>query len=161
MIVTDSVIPLPAQQDDHSAAPQDALEQRRPRTGHFAWIDVRGLAAGEREAIIQAALHHRVDGILSDDADVLASLPPTVRRVLVTQPGLEQDLGQDGGARLGTLSSPAVPSDLEGLGHGRITLLSWNNEFCISLADIREENNVIRGNNQTISGGGNPRKAAR
>lgn len=72
LIVTDTVVPLPA-----SPAPP------APRTGHFAWIDVRGVADGERNAYLQAALHHRVDGIVSDDPAVLADLPPTVRRILV------------------------------------------------------------------------------
>lgn len=72
MIVTDTVIPLPV-------TPQ----RRAPRTGHFAWVDLRDVAEGERDAYLQAALHHRLDGVLSDDPAVLTDLPPTVRRVLV------------------------------------------------------------------------------
>lgn len=72
MIVTDSVVPLPVPR-----------QQPAPRSGHFVWIDLRGVAAGERDGYLQAALHHRVDGIVSDDPAALAALPPTVRRVLI------------------------------------------------------------------------------
>lgn len=69
--VTDTVTPL---------APGDGTE----RTGqHFAWVDVRALTGQEREAVVAAALNYRMDGIVSDDAELLATLPPTVRRVLM------------------------------------------------------------------------------
>lgn len=70
-IVTDHITPLPAERSMPQA-----------RDGHFAWIDVRGLAGDLRTAVIEAALHHRIDGIVSDDPAVLADLPPTVRRIL-------------------------------------------------------------------------------
>lgn len=50
------------------------------------WLDVRAL--GEKKAaIIEEAVHQRVDGIFSDDIADLAGLPPTVRRVLFTRTG--------------------------------------------------------------------------
>lgn len=93
VIVTDTVIPLPDRLD---TAPADsdgttqtrtgpAPERHRPRAGHFAWIDLRAVPDAEREAYLQACLHHRVDGVVSDDRDLLATLPPTVRRVLMVQ----------------------------------------------------------------------------
>ncbi|MXP23236.1 3-dehydroquinate synthase II family protein [Gordonia sp. HNM0687] len=76
-IVTDDITPLSAVPTTDTAAvpPSDARS-------HFAWIDIRGTAGDVRAALVQAAIHHRIDGIVSDDADILSDLPPTVRRVL-------------------------------------------------------------------------------
>jgi 3-amino-4-hydroxybenzoic acid synthase len=49
----------------------------------FAWIDVRSLAAEHRDAVIEAAIHARVDGIVDDDPEVLATVPATVKRVMI------------------------------------------------------------------------------
>ncbi|MCK0175260.1 3-dehydroquinate synthase II family protein [Mycolicibacterium sp. F2034L] len=73
-IVTDHITPLAAAE---RSAPQ-------ARAGHFAWIDVRGLSDELRTAVVEAAIHQRVDGIVSDDTSVLAELPPTIRRILAT-----------------------------------------------------------------------------
>lgn len=48
---------------------------------HFVWADVRGCVASEAAAYLEAAIHHRLDGIVADDLKVLAPLPPTVRKV--------------------------------------------------------------------------------
>ncbi|MBO0676488.1 3-dehydroquinate synthase II family protein [Mycolicibacterium sp. S2-37] len=77
-IVTDHITPL---------APADERSAPQARAGHFAWIDVRGLDDDVRAAVIEAAIHYRVDGIVSDDTTVLADLPPTIRRILATEPG--------------------------------------------------------------------------
>lgn len=90
MIVTDTVVPLPTSPQHREPRAPESLPAHRPRSGHFAWIDVRGVAEGERNAYIQAALHHRVDGIVSDDPAALAELPPTVRRILVVDGASEQ-----------------------------------------------------------------------
>jgi 3-amino-4-hydroxybenzoic acid synthase len=56
------------------------------------WLDIRALGQ-ERDAILQEALHQRVDGIFGTDAATLASLPPTVKRVLFVPDGdLPSDL---------------------------------------------------------------------
>lgn len=47
----------------------------------LSWLDIRA-AADAKAAIIQEALHHRVDGIVADDVADLADLPPTVKKVL-------------------------------------------------------------------------------
>ncbi|MFW0796620.1 3-dehydroquinate synthase II family protein [Gordonia sp. CPCC 205515] len=78
-IVTDDITPL-------SAIRTDAPAAEGPRE-HFAWIDIRTVPEGLRDAVLQAAIHHRIGGIVSDDADLLNDLPPTVRRVLVTENG--------------------------------------------------------------------------
>lgn len=72
VLVTDQVTPL---------APAAGTE----RSGkHFGWVDVRGLRGAARDAVIAAALNYSLDGIVADDTDVLAELPPTVRRILLT-----------------------------------------------------------------------------
>ncbi|MFI1890537.1 3-dehydroquinate synthase II family protein [Streptomyces jumonjinensis] len=48
----------------------------------FAWIDVRSASPEQREAVVDAAIHARVDGIVSDDPALLATLPTTVKRIL-------------------------------------------------------------------------------
>jgi 3-amino-4-hydroxybenzoic acid synthase len=55
----------------------------REATGaRVAWIDVR--QAGEsRRSLVEAALHHRLDGVLDDHPETLDWLPPTVARVAV------------------------------------------------------------------------------
>ncbi|RPA02604.1 3-dehydroquinate synthase II family protein [Gordonia sp. OPL2] len=75
-IVTDDITPLSAVASDPSAI------ETATRREHLAWIDVRGVADHLRDALVQAAIHHRISGIVSDDPDLLADLPPTVRRVL-------------------------------------------------------------------------------
>lgn len=50
----------------------------------ITWLDVRGLGAA-KPAIIEEALHQRVDAIVSDDLTDLVDVPPTVRRVFFPQ----------------------------------------------------------------------------
>ncbi|MFD0774316.1 3-dehydroquinate synthase II family protein [Streptomonospora algeriensis] len=46
----------------------------------LCWLDIRGL--GEiKKAVIEEAVHQRVDAIVADDPDDLGLLPPTVKRV--------------------------------------------------------------------------------
>lgn len=62
----------------------------------FAWIDLRGVSAADRAAIVEEAVHSGVAGIVSDDAELLRSLPTNVRKVAVTDApapaGLDTDL---------------------------------------------------------------------
>ena len=81
-IVTDHIQPL-------TGAGLRGATDRTP--GHFAWIDVRGVAPEVLDAVVQSAIHHRIDGVVSDDPGLLADLPPTMRRILAVGPG-------DGGA---------------------------------------------------------------
>ncbi|MDL9936512.1 3-dehydroquinate synthase II family protein [Gordonia sp. ABSL1-1] len=71
-IVTDDIDPI-------VGAPEstDAVE----RGSHFAWIDTRGVAGEQVAAVVAAAIHHRIDGIVSDDLSLLGDLPPTVRQI--------------------------------------------------------------------------------
>lgn len=69
--VTDRVVPLP-----------DRAGRRRP-DGHLVWLDLRGLDDALRRAVVEAAVHQRIDGLLTDRPEHLEGLPPTITRVLV------------------------------------------------------------------------------
>jgi 3-amino-4-hydroxybenzoic acid synthase len=47
----------------------------------FAWIDLRNTPVAQREAVVEASVHARLGGVLSDDAELLATLPPTITGV--------------------------------------------------------------------------------
>ncbi|MGH3801317.1 MAG: 3-dehydroquinate synthase II family protein [Pseudonocardiaceae bacterium] len=47
----------------------------------LSWLDIRSLG-DVKTAVIQEALHHRLDGIVADDAADLADLPPTITKIL-------------------------------------------------------------------------------
>ena len=59
----------------------------------ISWLDIRALN-GAKGAVVEEALHARIDGIVTDDPADLRSLPPTMKKVLFprgkTLPG---DLG--------------------------------------------------------------------
>ncbi|MBW4721029.1 3-dehydroquinate synthase II family protein [Saccharothrix obliqua] len=48
----------------------------------FAWIDLRNVPGPHRESVVDAAVHARLAGVVSDDPAVLDALPPTVTKVL-------------------------------------------------------------------------------
>jgi len=59
----------------------------------LCWLDVRE-SGSARDAIVEEAVHQRVDAIVAADPADLADLPPTVRRVLFAGSGdLPGDLG--------------------------------------------------------------------
>jgi 3-amino-4-hydroxybenzoic acid synthase len=74
VIVTDRVTPL--------APGTSTATDIDGRFQHFAWLDLRGLAGEIRDAYVDAAVHHRIDGIVSEDLALLETLPPTIRRIL-------------------------------------------------------------------------------
>ncbi|WP_130796189.1 3-dehydroquinate synthase II family protein [Streptomyces otsuchiensis] len=53
----------------------------------FGWIDLRGVPSGQRDAVIEAALHVKLEGVVAEDEAQLATLPPTVRRVVLPPAG--------------------------------------------------------------------------
>ncbi len=69
----------------------------------LSWIDVRSVGSA-KEALIEEALHARVDGILAADPADLAALPPTVKKVLFSQ---GQALPEDFGAADVVIVDPA------------------------------------------------------
>jgi 3-amino-4-hydroxybenzoic acid synthase len=48
----------------------------------FAWIDLREVPGAQLQAVVDAAVHTRMAGVLTTDAELLGTLPPTVTRVL-------------------------------------------------------------------------------
>ena len=50
----------------------------------LSWVDIRSVGSA-KDAIVQEAIHARVDGILAADPADLAKLPPTVKKVLFPQ----------------------------------------------------------------------------
>ncbi|MER5531604.1 3-dehydroquinate synthase II [Streptomyces sp. NPDC002677] len=59
----------------------------------LSWIDIRAVGSA-KDAILQEAIHARVDGVLSADPAELKGLPPTVRKILFPQGGpLPEDFG--------------------------------------------------------------------
>ena len=59
----------------------------------FAWIDLRTVPQPQLEAVVAAAVHTRIAGVVSDDPALLATLPPTLQKVV---------LGPDSGGDLVT-----------------------------------------------------------
>ncbi|MET1075920.1 MAG: 3-dehydroquinate synthase II [Umezawaea sp.] len=53
----------------------------------FAWIDVRQVPHDRLEGVVDAAVHARVRAVVAADPAVLATLPPTVTRVLLLPDG--------------------------------------------------------------------------
>lgn len=49
----------------------------------FAWIDLRTVPEAHRTAVVDAAVHSRVAGVVADDPALLDGLPPTITRVLL------------------------------------------------------------------------------
>ncbi|GAA3907680.1 hypothetical protein GCM10023084_69900 [Streptomyces lacrimifluminis] len=53
----------------------------------FAWIDLREVPRPQLQAVVDAAIHARMAGVVAADAELLGTLPPTVTRVLVSEGG--------------------------------------------------------------------------
>ena len=51
----------------------------------FAWIDLREVPRPQLQAVVDAAVHARMAGVLSADAELLGTLPPTVTRILAVE----------------------------------------------------------------------------
>ncbi|SHN26585.1 3-dehydroquinate synthase II [Actinacidiphila paucisporea] len=49
----------------------------------LCWIDVRPLQGPVKAAVLEEAVHQRVDAIVTDDIADLSALPPTVKKVLL------------------------------------------------------------------------------
>jgi 3-amino-4-hydroxybenzoic acid synthase len=58
----------------------------------FAWIDLRAVAQPLLESVVDAAVHARIQAVVSDDRELLASLPPTVMGVTLTEVTDESEL---------------------------------------------------------------------
>ena len=49
----------------------------------LCWVDIRTTDETLRAAVLEEAVHQRIDGVLSDNAADLVGLPPTVKKVLL------------------------------------------------------------------------------
>jgi 3-amino-4-hydroxybenzoic acid synthase len=60
----------------------------------LCWLDMRQVPEESKAAILEEAIHQRLDGVVSDDPGDLTDLPPTVRKVLFTgDRPLPEDVG--------------------------------------------------------------------
>lgn len=71
----------------------------------LCWLDVRSTAPGVREAVVEEAVHQRIDGIVASDPAALDGLPPTVSKILLFQEG---DLPEEFGPADIVVVDPAV-----------------------------------------------------
>jgi 3-amino-4-hydroxybenzoic acid synthase len=62
------------------------------RTEKLCWLDIRGEGA-QTAAVVEEAIHQRVDGIAADDPAALANIPPAIRRVLIPTATFPDDIG--------------------------------------------------------------------
>ncbi|WP_449486732.1 3-dehydroquinate synthase II family protein [Streptomyces avidinii] len=56
----------------------------RSSTVKLSWLDIRALGDA-KAAIIQEALHYRLDGVVADSVDDFDGLPPTITKILFPQ----------------------------------------------------------------------------
>ncbi|MDQ0789739.1 3-amino-4-hydroxybenzoic acid synthase [Streptomyces sp. B3I7] len=73
----------------------------------LSWIDIRDLGSA-KDAILQEAIHARVDGILAAVPEDLEHLPPTVKKILFPQ---DRPLPEDFGAADVVIVDPAKHGD--------------------------------------------------
>jgi 3-amino-4-hydroxybenzoic acid synthase len=60
----------------------------------LCWLDVRSLDESTKKAVLEEALHQKIDAIVADDPADFGTLPPTVKKVLLAQDRqLPDDLG--------------------------------------------------------------------
>jgi 3-amino-4-hydroxybenzoic acid synthase len=86
----------------------------------FAWIDLRDVPAGQRPAVLDAAIHARLAGVVSDDPGLLATLPPTISRVLAGDPPADGDEQSPYDVLLRPVTEPAGLATVRAAGHGAV-----------------------------------------
>jgi 3-amino-4-hydroxybenzoic acid synthase len=55
----------------------------------LSWLDIRGIEGESKPAIVEEAIHQRVDGIVVASLEDISSLPPTVTRIVHVQNGYD------------------------------------------------------------------------
>lgn len=75
----------------------------------LSWLDVRDSPQAV-DAILEEAVHQRVDAIVADDLDLLADLPPTIKRVLIAGAGRSLTAEEIGAADI-VIVHPATHGD--------------------------------------------------
>ncbi|SDM72731.1 3-amino-4-hydroxybenzoic acid synthase [Streptomyces sp. cf386] len=79
----------------------------------FAWIDLREVPRQQIQAVVDAAVHARMAGVVSADAELLATLPPTVTRVLMPQNPAAKKTSTEKDARDKTAKEPSKETPKE------------------------------------------------
>ncbi|WP_435280890.1 3-dehydroquinate synthase II family protein [Streptomyces koelreuteriae] len=83
----------------------------------FAWIDLREVPGRQLQAVVDAAVHARMAGVVAADAELLATLPPTVTRVLAPEGQSPAAAKKPGGKEeKGTGTAGKAPGAKEGKG---------------------------------------------
>ncbi|MFJ9445203.1 3-dehydroquinate synthase II family protein [Kitasatospora sp. NPDC101235] len=77
----------------------------------LSWLDIRALGTA-KEAVLQEALHHRLDGVVAAEAADLAALPPTVTKVLLAGDELPEDFGTANVVIVDPLKHGTTPAEL-------------------------------------------------
>ncbi len=79
----------------------------------LTWLDIRATDQAARQAIVQEALHHRIDALVAADPADLAGLPPTVTKVLFPQDRpLPEDFGEVDVVIVDPLTHGVTPTEL-------------------------------------------------
>ncbi|WP_326729546.1 3-dehydroquinate synthase II family protein [Streptomyces phaeochromogenes] len=133
----------------------------------FAWIDLREVPRPQLQAVVDAAVHSRMAGVVATDAELLGTLPPTVTRVLVTgaagtgagagavkKPGDKEAKGS-GGAKdanlpAGKSSSPAGA----GTSTGTVTGAAAGIDLLLRKFGTQEELDALAAENRAAGGSG-------
>ncbi|MEV6964604.1 3-dehydroquinate synthase II [Hamadaea sp. NPDC051192] len=80
------------------------------------WLDIRQVPEPLREAIVEEAIHQRIDAIVAADPGHLSAIPPTVRRVLAPAPARSGGSREDGApAQTAQPFDGEVPEQLDGV----------------------------------------------
>lgn len=131
----------------------------------FAWIDLREVPRPQLQAVVDAAVHSRMAGVVATDAELLGTLPPTVTRVLVTgaagagagavkKPG-DKEVKGSGGAKdanlpAGKSSSPAGA----GTATGTVTGAAAGIDLLLRKFGTQEELDALAADNRAAGGSG-------
>ncbi|MGW2288234.1 3-dehydroquinate synthase II family protein [Streptomyces phaeochromogenes] len=130
----------------------------------FAWIDLREVPRPQLQAVVDAAVHSRMAGVVATDAELLGTLPPTVTRVLVTgaagasaakQPGAKEGKStggtKDANLPSGKGSSPAGAETTT----GTVTATAAGIDLLLRKFGTQEELDALAADNRATRGTGN------
>ncbi|QQM42273.1 3-dehydroquinate synthase II family protein [Streptomyces liliifuscus] len=137
----------------------------------FAWIDLREVPRPQLQAVVDAAVHSRMAGVVAADAELLGTLPPTVTRVLVTggsgtaaakQPGDrpgakpgEKEAKGAGGAKDANLPSGKGSSPAStGTATGAATETATGIDLLLRKFGTQEELDALAADNRAVGGAG-------
>ncbi|WP_326760191.1 3-dehydroquinate synthase II [Streptomyces phaeochromogenes] len=133
----------------------------------FAWIDLREVPRPQLQAVVDAAVHSRMAGVVATDAELLGTLPPTVTRVLVTRaagagagtgavkkPG-DKEVKGSGGAKDANLPAgkSSSPAD-SGTSTGTVTGAAAGIDLLLRKFGTQEELDALAADNRAAGGSG-------